>query len=99
MDINEKTKPVGEIVLLKKLVPTLDKKYGDIFIPHTSDKNLQMGVAQIVDMGDKAKETTGLNIGDYVFYDYYSAFGKQDMPKGVEEFYNKFIALPSGWWM
>ena len=30
---------------------------------------------------------------------YYSAFGKQDMPKGVEEFYNKFIALPSGWWM
>ena len=30
---------------------------------------------------------------------YYSVFGKQDMPKGVEEFYNRFIALPSGWWM
>ena len=30
---------------------------------------------------------------------YYSVFGKKDMPKGVEEFYNKFIALPSGWWM
>lgn len=30
---------------------------------------------------------------------YYSVFGKQDMPKGVEEFYNKFIALPCGWWM
>ena len=30
---------------------------------------------------------------------YYSVFGKQDMPTGVEEFYNKFIALPSGWWM
>ena len=30
---------------------------------------------------------------------YYSVFGKQDMPRGVEEFYNKFIALPSGWWM
>lgn len=30
---------------------------------------------------------------------YYSVFGKQDMPKGVAEFYNKFIALPSGWWM
>lgn len=30
---------------------------------------------------------------------YYSVFGKQEMPKGVEEFYNKFIALPSGWWM
>ena len=30
---------------------------------------------------------------------YYSVFGKQEMPKGVGEFYNKFIALPSGWWM
>lgn len=30
---------------------------------------------------------------------YYSVFGKRVMPKGVEEFYNKFIALPSGWWM
>ena len=30
---------------------------------------------------------------------YYSVFGKQEMPMGVEEFYNKFIALPSGWWM
>lgn len=30
---------------------------------------------------------------------YYSVFGKQEMPKGVEEFYNGFIALPSGWWI
>ncbi len=30
---------------------------------------------------------------------YYSVFGKQEMPNGVAEFYNKFIALPSGWWM
>lgn len=75
MEINEKTKPVGDIILLKKLVPTLDKKYGDIFIPHTSDKNNSMGVAEIVDMGEKAKEATGLNIGDFVLYDYYSAFG------------------------
>ena len=30
---------------------------------------------------------------------YYSVFGRQEMPKGVEEFYNQFIAIPSGWWM
>ena len=30
---------------------------------------------------------------------YYSVFGQSEMPKGVEEFYNQFIALPSGWWM
>ena len=30
---------------------------------------------------------------------YYSVFGKQDMSKGVQCFYNKFIALPSGWWI
>lgn len=30
---------------------------------------------------------------------YYSVFGKQKILKGVEEFYNSFIALPSGWWV
>ena len=75
MDISEKTKPVGDMVLLKKLVPTLDKKYGDIFIPHTVDKNASMGVAQVIDLGKQAKEQTALKKGDYVLYDYYSAFG------------------------
>lgn len=75
MDITEKTKPVGEMVLLKKLVPTLDKKYGNILIPHSSDKNCSMGVAEIIDLGQEAKKQTNLNKGDYVLYDYYSAFG------------------------
>ncbi len=30
---------------------------------------------------------------------YYSVFGKQDMLKGVADFYSSFIALPSGWWL
>jgi dTDP-4-amino-4,6-dideoxygalactose transaminase len=30
---------------------------------------------------------------------YYSVFGTQVIPKGVDEFYNRFIALPSGWWI
>lgn len=29
---------------------------------------------------------------------YYSIFGKQELLKGVEEFYTKFVALPCGWW-
>jgi len=29
---------------------------------------------------------------------YYSIFGKQDPLPGVNEFYSKFIAIPSGWW-
>lgn len=28
----------------------------------------------------------------------YSIFGKQDPLPGVEEFYSRFLALPSGWW-
>ncbi len=28
----------------------------------------------------------------------YSAFGNQEPLKGVEEFYSRFLALPSGWW-
>lgn len=30
---------------------------------------------------------------------YYSVFGKQNKLKGVEEFYNRFVALPCGWWI
>lgn len=30
---------------------------------------------------------------------YYSVFGCQGELKGVQEFYNKFVALPCGWWM
>ena len=30
---------------------------------------------------------------------YYSVFGNQGKFKGAEEFNNKFIAIPSGWWM
>lgn len=29
---------------------------------------------------------------------YYSAFGNQGQLHGVQEFYNKFIAIPCGWW-
>lgn len=29
---------------------------------------------------------------------YYSAFGNQRQLPGVKEFYNKFIAIPCGWW-
>lgn len=30
---------------------------------------------------------------------YYSVFGNQPGLKGVQEFYNKYVALPCGWWM
>lgn len=29
---------------------------------------------------------------------HYSVFGRQDTLKGVEEFYSRFLAVPSGWW-
>ena len=66
-------KPLGELVLLKKLVKTLDKKYGDILLPQSVSKNASLGIAQIIDLGDKAKEL-GLAINNYVLYDYYSVF-------------------------
>lgn len=75
MEIKENYKPLGDIVLLEKLVKTMDKKYGNILIPHTTDKNYSMGVAKVIDLGREAKEQTNLNIGDYVLYDYYSVFG------------------------
>ena len=72
------TIPGKNIVLLKKLVCKLDKKYGNIILPHTYAKNASLGVAQVVKLGITAKEETGLNEGDYVLYDYYSVFQDTD---------------------
>ena len=33
-----------------------------------------MGIAEILDLGNKAKEETNLSIGNYVLYDYYSVY-------------------------
>lgn len=38
--------------------------------------------------------------GVHIRNDIYSVFGNQDIElPGVNEFYNKFVALPCGWWM
>lgn len=70
-------KPKNDIVLIKKLVKTLDKKYGNILLPQSVDKNCSLGIGQIIDLGDKAKET-GLSINDYILYDYYSVFDNSE---------------------
>lgn len=38
---------------------------------------------------------TGVHINNNI----YSVFGNKESLKGVNEFYNKFIALPCGWWV
>jgi hypothetical protein len=34
-----------------------------------------LNVAKIIGIGDEAKEQSGLQIGDYVLFDHYSAYG------------------------
>lgn len=48
--IDKDTKPVGTTILLKKLVNTLDKKYGNILIPQSYAKNASLGIAQIISL-------------------------------------------------
>lgn len=72
-------KVLGTKVLLKKCVKTLNKKYGNIILPHDVDKNSSLGVAIIGDLGSEAKKQTQLNVGDYVLYDYYSVFENNDV--------------------
>jgi hypothetical protein len=80
INCDENTVPVGTRVLLKKLVNTLDKKYGNIILPHSHAKNCSLGVAQVIRLGEEAKRT-GLSENDYVLYDYYSVFS--NMPDYV----------------
>lgn len=80
INCDENTKPIGTRVLLKKLVNTLDKKYGNIYLPHTHAQNCSLGIAQIIKLGESAKDS-GLQENDYVLYDYYSVFS--NMPEYV----------------
>lgn len=75
-------KPCGDKVLLKKLINTLNKKYGDILIPQDVGKNMSFGVAKVIDLGtSESIQDSGLKIGDYVLYDFYSVFN--DNPEYV----------------
>ena len=49
----------------------------------------------IVKYRDAAYYASGVHINNSI----YSVFGSSDTLPGVNEFYNKFIALPCGWWM
>ena len=73
MVYSDTMKPLGDKVLLKKLVCTLDKRYGNIVLPQSFAKNASFGVAQVISMGPDTKES-GLEINDYVLYDYYSVY-------------------------
>ena len=68
-------KPTTDKVLLQKIVNKGNKKYGDIIIPHEVSQNSSLGVAKVIDLGtsDSIKDS-GIKIGDYVLYDYYSAY-------------------------
>lgn len=73
MEYTETMIPLGDKVLLKKLVATLDKRYGNILLPQTYAQNNSFGVAKIINLGPDTKES-GLKIDDYVLYDYFSVY-------------------------
>lgn len=67
-------KPVGNCVLIKKLMEDGLRKSHDLYIPQSKKfENNKIGVGKVLDLSKKAKSETGIKVGDYVLYDYYSA--------------------------
>lgn len=66
--------PVGKMILIKKFKPTRERHYGLIVVPHIKDKNTEIGVAIVEKLGSRMSSTDGIAVGDYIMYDYYSAF-------------------------
>lgn len=77
---------------------------GDIKIIRADDSNPNYWVFGVL-ARDKRKtilkyREKGLNAsGVHINNNIYSVFGNQDRLPGVTEFYNRFVALPSGWWV
>ena len=73
----KKVDVVGEKVLIRKM-----KNWNDIFdydgvfiVGSQKDKNTIMGCGQVLDVTPETTEKYGVQKGDYVLYDYWSAFG------------------------
>jgi len=63
-------------VLLRKLKNDDLKCEDGIYIPKSEKyKNETIGLGEVLGIGDETAKETGINVGDYVMYDYYSAHG------------------------
>lgn len=65
---------IGPYILIERF-ENEEHKIGDIIIPDSKEyANDKMGVGRIVEIGNKAKLESNLDVGDYVLFDYYSIF-------------------------
>lgn len=72
----ERLDVVGPHILVQRF-ENEEHKAGDIIIPDSKKyANNKIGVGKILEIGKKAQEETKLNVGDYILFDFYSAFHK-----------------------
>ena len=70
----DELKVVGPYVLIEKIMDK-EHKDGDIIIPDSKKyANNKIGIGKVLELGRTAKDETKLAEGDYVLYDYYSAY-------------------------
>ena len=70
----DELKVVGPYVLIEKIMNE-EHKDGDIIIPDSKKyANNKIGIGKVLELGRTAKDETKLVEGDYVLYDYYSAY-------------------------
>ena len=72
---NENIEPASDCVVIRiKDNDTLSTKSSGFVIGDDALRNLRVGFAQILKIGDKAKSETNLKEGDWAFYDTLSTF-------------------------
>ena len=72
---NENIEPASDCVVIRiKDNDTLSTKSSGFVIGDDTLRNLRVGFAQIVKIGDKARSETSLKEGDWVFYDTLATF-------------------------
>lgn len=81
----------------------ITEKYPDLRLLDATDIEPSYWVFGVLS-DDKSKTLTHFReqgygtSGVHIPNTYYSIFGSQGVYPGVEQFYNQFVALPSGWW-
>lgn len=91
IEFDKKVKCNLEYVAVRIIDNLDDLKVGNIYLPSTASANDRLAFAKIIDVGAKAAEEYGLEIGQYVMFDRLSTFC-HTAPVAITR-YNNIICL------
>lgn len=89
IEYNKSLKPMGDMVVLRKLEGVKDRKVGTILVPNYKELGFGLTKAEVVALGE---DVDGVEVGDIVYFDTYAQY-YPTYPITVTKSYNLIYKL------